>query len=64
MVQVQTPDEALEQFDRWLEAPASRVQASECALEFSRQYAGATERMMTILEVLWQKAQKTASLTS
>ncbi len=64
MVQVQTPDEALEQFDRWLEAPASRVQTSECALEFSRQYAGATERMMTILEVLWQKAQKTASLTS
>lgn len=64
MIQVDTPDEALTQFECWLDAPASRDRASEAAIDFSRQYAGATERMMTILEVLWQKAQKTASLTS
>lgn len=64
MVQVDTPEQALDQFERWLDDPKSHVNASEAALEFSRQYAGATQRMMTILEVLWQKAQKTASLTS
>ena len=64
MVQVETPEEALDRFEHWLDVPETRVSASEAALGFSRQYAGATQRMMTILEVLWQKAQKTASLTS
>lgn len=64
MVQVQDPAEALAQFEKWLDDPASRIRASEAALAFSHEYAGATERMMSILEVLWQKAQKTASLTS
>ena len=64
MVQVETPEEALDRFEHWLDVPEARVSASEAALGFSRQYAGATQRMMTILEVLWQKAQKTASLTS
>ena len=64
MVQVETPEEALDRFEHWLDVPKTRVSASEAALGFSRQYAGATQRMMTILEVLWQKAQKTASLTS
>lgn len=64
MVQVDTPDEALEQFAKWLDNPRARAEAADAAIDFSRAYAGATNRMMTILEVLWQKAQKTASLTS
>ena len=53
MVQVETPEEALDRFEHWLDVPETRVSASEAALGFSRQYAGATQRMMTILEVLW-----------
>ena len=64
MVQVEPPEEALDRVEHWLDVPETRVSASEAALGFSRQYAGATQRMMTILEVLWRKAQKTASLTS
>ena len=64
MVQKADPAEALKMFEHWLDVPADREAASRAALAFSEQYAGATGRMMKILEVLWQKAQKTASLTS
>ena len=64
MVQVAEPDEALVQFERWLDDPRSRAEAAHAALDFSQYYAGATQRMMKTLEVLWQKAQKIASLTS
>ncbi len=64
MVQVNRPEEALMQFERWLDDPRSRVEAAHAALDFSQNYAGATQKMMKTLEVLWQKAQKIASLTS
>ncbi len=64
MVQVAEPEEALVQFERWLDDPRSRAEAAHAALDFSQCYAGATQRMMKTLEVLWQKAQKIASLTS
>lgn len=64
MVQVAKPDDALVQFERWLDDPRSRAEAAHAALDFSQCYAGATQRMMKTLEVLWQKAQKIASLTS
>ena len=64
MVQTKDPAGALKMFEHWLDVPEDRENASRAALAFSESYAGATGRMMKILEVLWQKAQKTASLTS
>ena len=58
MVQVQTPDEALTCFGEWLEKPMERVMAAEAALAFAKEYAGATDRMMKVLEEIWNKAQK------
>lgn len=58
MVQVQTPAEALDVFERWLNDPAACGCAAEAARQFAQTYAGATGRMMAILEGLWQGARK------
>lgn len=58
MVQVKTPSAALDVFADWLDHPEKRAAASGAAKAFSRQYAGATDRMMRILEDLWQSARK------
>lgn len=63
MVQVATPEEALDVFARWLDDPEQCAAAGRSALAFAARWGGATDRMMTILEELWQTAQKTESPT-
>ncbi len=58
MLQVDTPADALQCFSHWLDNPVEHVKASEAALTFAHEYAGATERMMEVLEEIWNKAQK------
>lgn len=58
MVQVETPAAALEVFERWLDDPDACARAAAAAKEFAQAYAGATGRMMHILEELWQTARK------
>ena len=61
MVQVPDVPSAMRQFERWLDQPVERVMASEAALKFASEYAGATQRMMSLLEGIWNKAQKNTS---
>ena len=63
MVQVATPEEALDVFSNWLDDPEKCAAAGRSALAFAARWGGATDRMMTILEELWQTAQKTESPT-
>lgn len=58
MVQVKTAAEALSVFSDWLDHSEKREAASAAAKAFSKEYAGATARMMVILEKLWQNARK------
>ena len=64
MVQVRTPEEAIACFDVWLEQEGLRQAAGERARRFATNWSGATERMMIILENLWQTARKNESLMS
>lgn len=64
MLQVDDPEAALAQMNRWLDDPGARRAAGERAAAFARHWSGATARMMSILEELWRTARKNESLMS
>lgn len=64
MVRAANVEEAMLRFEEWLEHPERREEAGRRALEFAQACAGATGRMMTVLEKLWTYARKNESRMS
>ena len=64
MRQVSDPAGALELFEYWLDHSDEAAAAGEAAKRFADEYAGATNRMMSILDKLWQNARKLESRMS
>lgn len=62
MIQVPTAQEALSQCEYWLDHEQERQSIQKNAIDFAASYAGATEKMMSILENIWQQARKNESL--
>ena len=61
MVQVKDAAEALDVVEKWLADPGERDRAGAAAADFARRCAGATGRMMAVLEKLWTYARKNES---
>ena len=61
MVQVKNAAEALDVAQKWLADPQERDRAGARAADFARRCAGATGRMMAVLEKLWTYARKNES---
>lgn len=61
MVQVKNAAEALDVAKKWLADPRERDRAGARAADFARRCAGATGRMMAVLEKLWTYARKNES---
>ena len=61
MVQVKDAAEALDVVEKWLADPGERDRAGVAAADFARRCAGATGRMMAVLEKLWTYARKNES---
>ncbi|MDO5531036.1 3-deoxy-D-manno-octulosonic acid transferase [Sutterella sp.] len=61
MVQVKDADGAFGVVEGWIAEPGRRAAAAEAARTFAQGCAGATDRMMKILEKLWSYARKNES---
>ena len=64
MRQVEDPSAALELCEHWLDRPDEASRLGEEAKHFAEEYAGATDRMMVILDKLWKNARKLESRMS
>lgn len=64
MVQATDAEAAVLQLEQWLKHPEERNAAGAAAKNFAQKCAGATARMMTVLEKLWTYARKNESRMS
>ena len=64
MVQAMDAEAAVLQLEQWLKHPEERNAAGAAAKNFAQKCAGATARMMTVLEKLWTYARKNESRMS
>ena len=64
MVQATDAEAAVLQLEQWLKYPEERNAAGAAAKNFAQKCAGATARMMTVLEKLWTYARKNESRMS
>lgn len=64
MVRVKDVPAAFDELARWTAEPAEHEEAARRARAFADEYAGATARIMEVLEDLWQASIKRESRTS